>query len=484
MSLEAITEINLDVNQPGLEVVHAKQYDTARKVKAHLFYNGVKWEVPTGGVTAVVSYKKADKIGGFYDQVEGATGNEYAVAVDSNDRSIVTISLDRATMTTVSSSQYPEFVEVTFYGGSSSLISERLSTFSFKLIVEASSITELDLVSSAQFNVLDQKMNQVINAADNLTSMTADAEGLAPDASPTAEVTGGSGAGDPYNIHLGIPKFPGLNQPTATKVKPGGSPTAEVTGGGSASQKYTFSFGIPSFTGITASATGLLANENPTVTVTGGTTGTEPYNLAFGIPKGSKPIAETPTYSYQNSSIATSIPSGSWTSSPSPEKGKYTWCRAVTPWDSGGTTTTYAVAYQGVDGTGAVHSVNSEVGNVILTASDINTSTNDSIQAVLNADGDAIDALDARIDDVEDDLSNHDLIVTISTLDSLPKVVTNSLITANHVLAEAIFSEPTVQENDWTIETQEGLLRITGTIKSNYSTSLTLLLTNAKVITG
>ena len=455
MSLEAITEINLDVNQPNLEVVHAKQYDTARKVRAHLFYNGVKWEVPTGGVTAVVSYKKADKIGGFYDQVEGATGNEAAVEIDSNDRSTVTISLDRATMTTVSTSQYPELIEITFYGGTSSLISERLSTFSFKLLVEASSITELDLVSSAQFNVLDQKMNQVINAANNLSGLTASASPLAPGADPTATVTGGTGASDPYNIELGIATFPGVTVTSSIeKLKPGGSPVVEITGGTSSSTAYNLKFKVPVFPGVNSPATvnTLTPGSDATVTISGGTTGTDKYSFTFGIPqgeKGDKPVPTSTQYRYATTTDYTAPPAASassWSSTPDPQPGKYMWCETTTTWDNGQTTVDYNVSHIGANGTGS-------------TAAEVTTNSSLTVQ----------EELDYKI-----------LVIEISSLSSLPRTVSDSVITADHVVTDMVLGDPYVQIGDWTVTTSTGQAVITGAISG--STSLTMILAKATAL--
>ena len=310
MALETITEINLDINQPGLEVVHAKQYDTVRKVKAHLFYNGVKWLVPTSNYVAVVAYKKSDRIGGFYDHTEDGV---LAVSVDSSDRSIVTIILDRNTVTTVGNVS----VEITFYDTTNH---GRLSTFSFILQVESASLTELDMASNPYFNVLSDDIKAVLRAEANLTGLTASATKVAPGASdlkPT--VTGGQGTGNPYNID----------------------------------------FKIPTFAGITVSASGLPAGTNPTATISGGTSGTSKYDIVFGIPKGDKGDKSIPSsiaYAYAVSTSPTTVPSSGWTSTPAPQKGKYLWSRAIITWDGGGTSTTYAVAYIGTDGGGSAAS--------------------------------------------------------------------------------------------------------------------------------
>lgn len=239
MSLQTMTEIDLDINQPGVVVVHAKQYDTVRQVKAHLFYNGVKWLVPSSNYVAVVGFKKADRIGGFYDTTEdGRT----AVSVDQSDRSIIYILLDRNTVTTPGNCM----VEVTFYD---SITTGRLSTFSFILQVEEATVTELDLTSSPYFNILAEDIKKVIEASDAMTGLSADATQLAPGDDPSVEVSGGTSAADPFVFHLGIPSMPGMTA-TASKLASSANPTAVVSGGQQPGQAFNIAFGIPEGIGI------------------------------------------------------------------------------------------------------------------------------------------------------------------------------------------------------------------------------------------
>ena len=239
MSLQTITEINLDVNQPGVSVVHAKQYDTVRQVKAHLFYNGVKWLVPSSNFDAVVGFKKADRIGGFYDATEAG---ETAVTVDNSDRSIIYILLDRNVVTTAGNVN----TEITFYD---TITTGRLSTFSFITQVEEATVTELDLTSSPYFNILAEDIKKVIESVDSMTGLSATATKLAPNANPTVNVTGGTSAQDPFVFNLGIPSMPGMTV-SATALSSSSNPTATITGGQSAGQAYNIAFGIPHEAGI------------------------------------------------------------------------------------------------------------------------------------------------------------------------------------------------------------------------------------------
>ena len=71
---------------------------------------------------------------------------------------------------------------------------------------------------------------------------------------------------------------------------------------------------------------------------------------------GKSVIVDTTTITYQNSTSGTTIPSGTWTSNPNPEEGKYTWIKTVTTYKlegtstSAGNSTSYSVAYTGPKG--------------------------------------------------------------------------------------------------------------------------------------
>lgn len=83
-------------------------------------------------------------------------------------------------------------------------------------------------------------------------------------------------------------------------------------------------------------------------------------------------IFEGATTTYQNSSSASTVPTGSWTNTPSPEKGKYLWSRIQFDWGTGSSSYLYIVGYIGTDGEGAVETVNGAYGAVVLDAGDIN----------------------------------------------------------------------------------------------------------------
>lgn len=66
------------------------------------------------------------------------------------------------------------------------------------------------------------------------------------------------------------------------------------------------------------------------------------------------------------------------------------------------------------------------------------------------------------------------LVVTTSSFSSLPQTVSNSKITAKHVVLNSVLSNPSAQISDWTVSTSAGSLTISGSISG--TTTLTLYL--------
>ena len=95
------------------------------------------------------------------------------------------------------------------------------------------------------------------------------------------------------------------------------------------------------------------------------------------------------TVEYMISDSGTIVPSGSWsTTIPTVPQGKYLWKRVTTTFNTGSPAVSYSVTRMGIDGTGAVSTVNDkspdESGNVALTSADIATSGGVSVEAKLN----------------------------------------------------------------------------------------------------
>nr|DAP92829.1 MAG TPA: tail protein [Caudoviricetes sp.] len=91
---------------------------------------------------------------------------------------------------------------------------------------------------------------------------------------------------------------------------------------------------------------------------------------------------------YMVSGSGTIVPSGSWVADvPNVPQGKYLWTKTVLTFNTGNPVTSYSVSRFGIDGSGAVSSVNGKdpdpTGNVRVNAEDITTTTGTSIEAAL-----------------------------------------------------------------------------------------------------
>ena len=101
----------------------------------------------------------------------------------------------------------------------------------------------------------------------------------------------------------------------------------------------------------------------------------------------SRLVNSSTTYAVSDS--GTEIPSGGWGGSiPTAPQGKFLWTRVSQNYNTGSPVVSYSVSRMGLDGTGAVSTVNEQNpdsnGNVTLTASNIQTESNQSVQEELN----------------------------------------------------------------------------------------------------
>lgn len=118
---------------------------------------------------------------------------------------------------------------------------------------------------------------------------------------------------------------------------------------------------------------------------------------AKGDPGNDITITST-SVSYQAWSSGTQYPTGTWLANPpAVTPGNYLWTRTIVNYSDGGQTVSYSVGRWGLDGSGAVASVNGELpdqnGNVTLTASDVGAlpdSYQPPVTSVNNQTGDVV----------------------------------------------------------------------------------------------
>lgn len=118
---------------------------------------------------------------------------------------------------------------------------------------------------------------------------------------------------------------------------------------------------------------------------------------------------------YMVSDSGTIVPSGSWVADvPSVPQGKYLWTRTVLTFNTGNPVTSYSVSRMGLDGSGAVSSVNGKdpdpTGNVRVNADDITTSSGQSVAAVIAV---IADGLGKKASSVNGQLPDTDGAITV-----------------------------------------------------------------------
>lgn len=144
---------------------------------------------------------------------------------------------------------------------------------------------------------------------------------------------------------------------------------------------------------------------------------------------------------YKLADNGTTVPDEPWSNTvPIPEAGKFLWTRIQIQFNTGSPITAYSVARYGIDGAGAVSTVNTVSpdgnGNVTLLAANINASDSTSIQAHLTD-------IESDVSDLQTAVTNE--IITVSSAFAIPasgSSITKNVagITANHQLIRWNFS--------------------------------------------
>lgn len=188
----------------------------------------------------------------------------------------------------------------------------------------------------------------------------------------------------------------------------------------------------------------------------------------------------TQSVSYQWGSSGTEAPSGTWSSSvPTRTSGDtFLWTKVDLEFNSGSPMTFYSVAHYGVDGTGAVNTVNSISpdgnGNVTITADDINTDDNSSVQD--------------HLDTAEEDIVDLETIVGDGTLSDF--TATNLTGAANELNSGKVAKAGDTMTGDLTLNHVSEYIKSTNitdgaTVSSNtYGKGYYLSDTNGKNITS
>lgn len=169
---------------------------------------------------------------------------------------------------------------------------------------------------------------------------------------------------------------------------------------------------------------------------------------------------------YMASASGTVVPEGSWASTiPTVPSGQFLWTRTRLTYNDGTVVTSYAVSRNGVDGSGAVSSVNNISpdgnGNVALTASDIPASDSQSVQAHLTQAESDITTL-----------ATYEVRHISGSITSLPKSFSYAFITADHRVINCVLGTPSALASNLSWTTSSGDITFTGTLNNLASTTI------------
>lgn len=218
--MQALSYLNLNMVAPNAALVcYAVQNDRLSRYVVADLADGEQALAPPAGTLYAIRYRKPDGTGGFYDTLEDGTP---AVVADG---SRLTIGYAQQVLTVPGD----VYVQLQLLNGSGKV----LTSFAWTLRVFENVWSDDQIESSDYYSILSEQIAAVLDAAENLTGMTASATSLPAGSAPTARVTGGSG-GNPYNLELGIPAGETGPAPTmaATEVQyqAGTSGTTAPTG--------------------------------------------------------------------------------------------------------------------------------------------------------------------------------------------------------------------------------------------------------------
>lgn len=196
--MESITNIRVNMQKPSAApIVYAKQGDKyTRKIKATLYDGDTPW-VPPNNVYCLVRCAKPDRTSVVYDKLE----NNTAAVITTNGSPVVTICLRQQ----VTTAEGDVRLEVNFYAKNGTVVTEQLTTFSVIVRVEKSAVDNVVLTSTSEFDLLTDKINQVLEAEQALAGIEVNAIQNYTSTSPSVNVTR-SQSDNHYIFNFGLPK--------------------------------------------------------------------------------------------------------------------------------------------------------------------------------------------------------------------------------------------------------------------------------------
>ena len=318
--MQILTDIKLNMKSPNWNtIVHAKQNDRlTRAITAELLNGEQAWNPPDSGVIYAVRYTKADGTRGFYESDEA--GNQ-AVSVVNN---IATIILAEQALTAPG----PVAVEVNLYTSSG----EKLTSFKFCVMVEESSLTDEEIISTDYFNVLTQQITEVIGKINSVAGITAEADGIPSGEQTHVAVTGGTGSDDPYNLHFYVEQ--GLDGATFV-------PRGDYSSSATYDKLDIVSYNNVAYVAMHDGITGIAPDESDD----------DWQKISSQV----YVVSSTLSYVLENSSdFSGNPPSTGWqTTVPQAQGNSYLWIRTKNTWSDGSEFYYYVASRNGADAEGS-----------------------------------------------------------------------------------------------------------------------------------
>lgn len=172
--MQVTKAINIDLIEKSVKpLIYAKQNDSqTRFIAASLFANGQPFSVPDG-VVAMFRAGKPDGTACFYDSNETGTP---AITIEGN---LVTVELAEQVLTAAGK----VYAEINLYSSAG----EKLTTFSFVIVVEPSVLTDAEIVSSDYYNILSAQIKAAQDAAQTAQTAAQNAQSYAGQAEETLQ---------------------------------------------------------------------------------------------------------------------------------------------------------------------------------------------------------------------------------------------------------------------------------------------------------
>lgn len=169
---------------------------------------------------------------------------------------------------------------------------------------------------------------------------------------------------------------------------------------------------------------------------------------------------------YLASASGTVVPEGSWTTTvPTVPPGNFLWTRTKLTYNDGTVVTSYSVGFMGVNGSGAVATVNNVSpdgnGNVALDASNIACFGGQSVQAHITAIESGIATL-----------QTYEVRHISGNITALPKSFSYAFISAAHRVINCVLGTPSAVISDLAWTTSAGDVTFTGTLANLGSTTI------------